>query len=147
MKKVLIPFILLLILSTTVKAQAVEPLTNDQFKEKIWNYDKDKEWKYLGNKPAIIDLYATWCGPCKRLAPILAEIQKDYGNKLQIYKVDTDKEKQLAQLFNVSSIPLMVFIPLKGKPFLVTGLRPKEDLVKIINETLLSNSETTASSL
>ncbi|WP_298611558.1 thioredoxin domain-containing protein [uncultured Odoribacter sp.] len=147
MKKVLIPFILLLILSTTVKAQTVEPLTNDQFKEKIWNYDKDKEWKYLGNKPAIIDLYATWCGPCKRLAPILAEIQKDYGNKLQIYKVDTDKEKQLAQLFNVSSIPLMVFIPLKGKPFLVTGLRPKEDLVKIINETLLSNSETTASSL
>lgn len=147
MKKVLIPFILLLILSTIVKAQTVEPLTNDQFKEKIWNYDKDKEWKYLGNKPAIIDLYATWCGPCKRLAPILAEIQKDYGNKLQIYKVDTDKEKQLAQLFNVSSIPLMVFIPLKGKPFLVTGLRPKEDLVKIINETLLSNSETTASSL
>lgn len=147
MKKVLIPFILLLILSTTVKAQTVEPLTNDQFKEKIWNYDKDKEWKYLGNKPAIIDLYATWCGPCKRLAPILAEIQKDYGNKLQIYKVDTDKEKQLAQLFNVSSIPLMVFIPLKGKPFLVTGLRPKEDLVKIINETLLGNSETTASGL
>lgn len=137
MKKVLIPFILLLTFSIGTKAQTVEPLTNDQFKEKIWNYDTDKEWKYLGNKPAIIDLYATWCGPCKRLAPILEEIQKEYGSKIQIYKVDTDKEKQLSNLFNVSSIPLMVFIPKKGKPFLVTGLRPKEQLVEIINEKLM----------
>ncbi|WP_276803530.1 thioredoxin family protein [Odoribacter laneus] len=137
MKKVLIPFILLLTFSIGTKAQTVEPLTNDQFKEKIWNYDTDKEWKYLGDKPAIIDLYATWCGPCKRLAPILEEIQKEYGSKIQIYKVDTDKEKQLSNLFNVSSIPLMVFIPKKGKPFLVTGLRPKEQLVEIINEKLM----------
>ncbi|CCZ81425.1 hypothetical protein CE91St19_14080 [Odoribacter laneus] len=137
MKKVLIPFILLLTFSIGTKAQTVEPLTNDQFKEKIWNYDTDKEWKYLGDKPAIIDLYATWCGPCKRLAPILEEIQKEYGSKIQIYKVDTDKEKQLSNLFNVSSIPLMVFIPKKGEPFLVTGLRPKEQLVEIINEKLM----------
>ena len=137
MKKVLIPFILLLTFSIGTKAQTVEPLTNDQFKEKIWNYDTDKEWKYLGDKPAIIDLYPTWCGPCKRLAPILEEIQKEYGSKIQIYKVDTDKEKQLSNLFNVSSIPLMVFIPKKGEPFLVTGLRPKEQLVEIINEKLM----------
>ena len=137
MKKVLIPFILLLTFSIGTKAQTVEPLTNDQFKEKIWNYDTDKEWKYLGDKPAIIDLYATWCGPCKRLAPILEEIQKEYGSKIQIYKVDTDKEKQLSNLFNVSSIPLMVFIPKKGEPYLVTGLRPKEQLVEIINEKLM----------
>ena len=137
MKKVLIPFILLLTFSIGTKAQTVEPLTNDQFKEKIWNYDTDKEWKYLGDKPAIVDLYATWCGPCKRLAPILEEIQKEYGSKIQIYKVDTDKEKQLSNLFNVSSIPLMVFIPKKGEPFLVTGLRPKEQLVEIINEKLM----------
>ena len=137
MKKVLIPFILLLTFSIGTKAQTVEPLTNDQFKEKIWNYDTDKEWKYLGDKPAIIDLYATWCGPCKRLAPILEEIQKEYSSKIQIYKVDTDKEKQLSNLFNVSSIPLMVFIPKKGEPFLVTGLRPKEQLVEIINEKLM----------
>ena len=137
MKKVLIPFILLLTFSIGTKAQTVEPLTNDQFKEKIWNYDTDKEWKYLGDKPAIIDLYATWCGPCKRLAPILEEIQKEYGSKIQIYKVDTDKEKQLSNLFNVSSIPLMVFIPKKGEPYLVTGLRPKEQLVEIINDKLM----------
>ena len=137
MKKVLIPFILLLTFSIGTKAQTVEPLTNDQFKEKIWNYDTDKEWKYLGDKPAIIDLYATWCGPCKRLAPILEEIQKEYGSKIQIYKVDTDKEKQLSNLFNVSSIPLMVFIPKKGEPFLVTGLRPKEQFEEIIKEKLM----------
>lgn len=127
MKKVLSPFILLLTFSIGTKAQTVEPLTNDQFKEKIWNYDTDKEWKYLGDKPAIIDLYATWCGPCKRLAPILEEIQKEYGSKIQIYKVDTDKEKQLSNLFNVSSIPLMVFIPKKGEPFLVTGYARKNN--------------------
>lgn len=120
----------------TTQAQTVTPLTNAEFKEKIWDYVSDKDWNYKGNKPAIIDMYANWCGPCKRLAPILAEIQKDYGDKLQIYKVDTDKEVQLAQLFNVTSIPLMIFIPAKGKPFLVTGLRPKEQLVQLINEKL-----------
>ncbi len=129
----------------TANGQTVKELTTQEFKNLIWNYDKDKEWKYIGKKPVIIDLYATWCGPCKRLAPILADIQKDYGNKLQIYKVDTDKERQLARLFNVSSIPLMVFIPIEGQPFLVGGLRPKEQLVQIINEKLMKKNNKTAS--
>ncbi len=129
----------------TANGQTVKELTTQEFKNLIWNYDKDKEWKYIGKKPVIIDLYATWCGPCKRLAPILADIQKDYGNKLQIYKVDTDKERQLARLFNVSSIPLMVFIPTEGQPFLVGGLRPKEQLVQIINEKLMKKNNKTAS--
>lgn len=118
-------------------AQTVIPLTNAGFKEKIWNYETEKDWKYKGDKPAIIDMYANWCGPCKRLAPILEEIQKEYGNKLQIYKVDTDKEVPLAQLFNVSSIPLMIFIPTEGKPFAVMGLRPKDQLVQLIEEKLM----------
>lgn len=133
-------FLLVLVLSglfLTTNGQTVKELTTQEFKEHIWNYDKNKEWKFAGKKPVIIDLYATWCGPCKRLAPILSEIQKDYGDKIQIYKVDTDKERELARLFNVRSIPLMVFIPLKGEPFLVSGLRPKEQLVQIINEKLL----------
>jgi len=129
----------------TANGQTVKELTTQEFKTLIWNYDKDKEWKYIGKKPVIIDLYATWCGPCKRLAPILADIQKDYGNKLQIYKVDTDKERQLARLFNVSSIPLMVFIPTEGQPFLVGGLRPKEQLVQIINEQLMKKNNKTTS--
>ncbi len=132
--------LLVLVLSglfLTANGQTVKELTTQEFKDYIWNYDKNKEWKFAGKKPVIIDLYATWCGPCKRLAPILSEIQKDYGDKIQIYKVDTDKERELARLFNVRSIPLMVFIPLKGEPFLVSGLRPKEQLVQIINEKLL----------
>ncbi len=132
--------LLVLVLSglfLTANGQTVKELTTQEFKDYIWNYDKNKEWKFAGEKPVIIDLYATWCGPCKRLAPILSEIQKDYGDKIQIYKVDTDKERELARLFNVRSIPLMVFIPLKGEPFLVSGLRPKEQLVQIINEKLL----------
>lgn len=119
-----------------MKAQSVEPLTTKEFKEKIWNFDKEKDWKFLGDKPVIIDLYANWCGPCKRLAPILANIQSEYGNKIQIYKVDVDVETQLAQIFNASSIPLMVFIPKDGKPFLVAGLRPQEDIEKVITENL-----------
>ncbi|WP_251619840.1 thioredoxin family protein [Odoribacter lunatus] len=140
-------FILLLIvmisgLGFSVKAQAVKELTTQEFKKLIWNYDENKEWKFIGKKPVIIDLYATWCGPCKRLAPILSEIQQDYGDKLQIYKVDTDKERELARLFNATSIPLMVFIPQKGDPFLLSGLRPKEQLVQIINQNLLAPAPT-----
>lgn len=138
--KFILLFVLLLSgLFLTVNGQTVKELSIQEFKEQIWNYDKNKEWKFDGKKPIIIDLYATWCGPCKRLAPILSDIQKDYGDKIQIYKVDTDKERELARLFNVSSIPLMVFIPLKGDPFLVSGLRPKEQLVQIINEKLIAS--------
>ena len=133
----ILTFLTVCFLGNKVLGQTVTPLTTAEFKEKIWNFEADKDWKYKGDKPAIIDMYATWCGPCKRLAPILEEIQKDYGQKLQIYKVDTEKESELSRLFNVSSIPLMVFIPVKGKPFLVAGLRPKEQLVQIIKENLL----------
>ena len=117
-------------------AQSVKNLNTKEFKVQIWDFEKNKDWKYLGDKPAIIDMYATWCPPCKKLSPILEEIQKEYGDKLQIYKVDVDKEPALAQLFNASSIPLMLFIPENGKPFTVTGLRPKEQITDIINEKL-----------
>lgn len=121
---------------TSVQAQTVKHLTTEEFKKEIWNYSSDKDWKYLGDKPAIIDLYATWCPPCKKLSPILEEIQKQYGKKIQIYKVDVDKESELARLFNASSIPLMVFIPKDGKPFTITGLRPQEQIEQLIGEKL-----------
>ena len=117
-------------------AQEVKHLTTAEFKKQIWDYSKDKDWKYLGDQPAIIDLYATWCPPCKKLSPILEEIQKEYGKKIQIYKVDVDKEQELAQLFNATSIPLMIFIPKNGKPFAVAGLRPQESIEQIISEKL-----------
>ena len=137
-------FILLILLCSIgilqcIHAQSVKNLNTKEFKGQIWDFEKNKEWKYLGDKPAIIDLYATWCPPCKKLSPILEEIQKQYGDKLQIYKVDVDKEPALAQLFNASSIPMMVFIPKNGKPFTVTGHRPQEQIEQIITEKLEVN--------
>lgn len=112
-------------------------LTNDTFKQLVFNYNKNKEWKYEGNKPAIIDFYASWCPPCRQLSPIVEEIAKEYSGKIVVYKVDTDKEPNLAQSLGISSLPTLLFIPLKGKPQTSVGLIPKETLIKTINEVLL----------
>jgi thioredoxin len=122
------------LLTINIAAQKVENIDTKAFKEKIFNYDTLKVWNYYGNKPAIVDFYADWCGPCKRLSPILEEIQQELGSKIQVYKVNTDKERELAHVFNVRSIPLMLFIPKDKEPFLVSGLRPKEQLLALIKE-------------
>lgn len=138
MKKTIFLLVAVLIATTfiTAKAQTVKSLTTDEFKKEIWDFSTNKDWKYLGDKPVILDLFATWCPPCKKLSPILEEIQKLYGNKIQIYKIDVDKEPQLAQLFNASSIPLMIFIPKNGKPSSIAGLRPQEQIEQLITEKL-----------
>ena len=112
-------------------------LTNDQFKKMVFNYEVNKEWKYEGNKPAIIDFYADWCGPCKMMAPRLEEIAKEYSGKLIVYKVDTDKEKVLAGSLGIQSLPTLLFIPQSGKPQASLGAIPKESLLKAIHEVLL----------
>lgn len=112
-------------------------LTNEQFKKMVFNYETNKEWKYLGNKPAIIDFYASWCGPCRIMAPRLEEIAKEYAGKIIVYKVDTDKEQLLSANLGIQSLPTLVFIPQSGKPQASMGAIPKESLVKAINEVLL----------
>lgn len=112
-------------------------LTNDQFKKMIFNYEVNKEWKYLGNKPAIIDFYANWCGPCRIMAPQLEEIAKQYSGKLIVYKVDTDQERQLSASLGIQSLPTLIFIPQNGKPQASMGAIPKATLIKAINEVLL----------
>jgi thioredoxin len=112
-------------------------LTNEQFKKLVFNYEVNKEWKYLGNKPCIIDFYADWCGPCRMLAPRLEEIAKEYSGKLIVYKVDTDKEKELSANLGIQSLPTLLFIPQNGKPQGSLGAIPKETLVKAIHEVLL----------
>jgi thioredoxin 1 len=112
-------------------------LTNETFKQMVYNYDKNKEWKYEGTKPAIIDFYALWCPPCKQLSPLVEEIAKEYSGKIVVYKVDTDKEKILAQHLGISGLPTLLFIPAKGKPQASMGFIPKETIIKTINNVLL----------
>ena len=112
-------------------------MNKEMFIEQVFDYHNSKEWKYKGNKPAIIDLYADWCGPCRRIAPIMKELAKEYAGKIIIYKVNVDKEKELAALFNTTSIPLLVFIPQEGTPQLFPGAADKDTYKKIIDEFLL----------
>jgi len=118
-------------------AGTVIHLTNEQFKKMIFDYEVNKQWKYLGNKPCIIDFYADWCGPCRVMAPRLDEVAKAYAGKLIVYKVNTDKEQQLAANLGIQSLPTLLFVPQNGKPQSSLGAIPKEALVKAINEVLL----------
>lgn len=112
-------------------------MNKDLFIKDVFDYQSSKEWKYKGDKPAIIDLYADWCGPCRKTAPIMKELAKEYAGKIMIYKVDVDKEKELSALFDATSIPLFVFIPMKGQPQLFRGAADKATYQKAIDEFLL----------
>jgi len=114
----------------------MEDLTQQSFKEKVFNFEAGKEWKFSGTRPCIVDFYADWCGPCKMVAPTLAELAEKYAGKMDIYKIDTEKEPELSALFGVQSIPTILFIPLNGKPQLALGALPKESFEKAIAEVL-----------
>jgi thioredoxin len=112
-------------------------LTTDLFKTKVFNYEGNPaEWKYLGDKPCIIDFYATWCGPCKAVAPILEEIANEYDGKIYVYKIDVDKEEELAAAFGIRSIPTMYFCPMEGNPQIAQGALPKDVIKQAIAEVL-----------
>lgn len=120
------------------KESPVRHLTKKEFMEKVYNYEKNPDkWVYEGDKPAIVDFYATWCGPCKAIAPILEELAKEYAGKIVIYKIDTDKERDLAAAFGISSIPTLLFIPSYGDPQIAQGALPKESLKRAIDDFLL----------
>lgn len=117
----------------------VTPLTQADFLKKVYNYEANKnEWKFEGNRPVIVDFYATWCGPCKVIAPILEELSKEYDGKIDVYKVDVDKEEGIARAFEISSIPTLLFIPMKGEPKVLQGAMPKDQLKKLIDDFLLN---------
>ncbi len=118
---------------------ALEHLTKDTFKEKVFNYESNKEWKYEGPRPAIIDFYADWCSPCKMVTPILEELKTEFGDKLDIYKIDTEAEKELSSIFGIRSIPSLLFIPLEGQPQMAMGALPKDSFRKAINDVLKVN--------
>lgn len=113
-----------------------ESLTKQTFLEKVFDYENNKDWKYEGDKPAIIDFWAEWCGPCRMVAPVLEDLAKEYEGKVNIYKVNTEEEQELAAAFGIQSIPSLLFIPVDDKPQMAMGALPKESFVKIIDEVL-----------
>ncbi len=113
-------------------------LTKADFLTKVFDYESNPtEWKYLGEKPAIIDFYADWCGPCKMIAPILDELAEEYKDDIIIYKIDTESEQELAAAFGIRSIPSLLFIPMGEQPQMVQGALPKSEFVKAIDQVLL----------
>ncbi|MBT3299952.1 MAG: thioredoxin [Candidatus Marinimicrobia bacterium] len=113
-----------------------ELLNKESFQDKVFNWEKNKEWTFEGDIPCIIDFYADWCGPCKTVAPILEELSKAYAGKVNIYKVNTEQEQELAGTFNIKSIPSMLFVPKDGKPQMSVGALPKEGLIQAITDVL-----------
>jgi len=113
-----------------------EHLTKETFKQKVFDFETNKEWKYEGSVPCLIDFYADWCGPCKMVAPILDELQEEYDDKLMIYKVNTEQEQELAGIFGVQSIPSLLFVPMEGQPQMATGALPKATFEKAFAEVL-----------
>ena len=112
-------------------------LSTEDFKKKIFDYTEKQEWEFAGDKPAIIDFYADWCGPCKMVAPILEELSEEYGDKLDIFKVDTEAEQELSAVFGIRSIPSMLFIPMNDTPKMQAGALPKNTLKEVIEKELL----------
>ncbi|HOK37658.1 MAG TPA: thioredoxin [Bacteroidales bacterium] len=103
-----------------------EHLTKETFLEKVFDYEKETEWKYKGSKPAVIDFYADWCAPCRMVAPVIEELNKEYGDKIDFYKIDTEAEQELAAVFGIRSIPSLLFIPVEGQPQMAMGAMPKD---------------------
>lgn len=113
-------------------------LDKELFLQKIVDFENNPSvWKYLGNKPSIIDFYAEWCGPCKAVGPVLDELAEEYAGKIDIYKIDVDKEQELAGMFGISSVPTLLFIPMQDNPQMAMGAMSKEGFIQAINDVLL----------
>ncbi len=114
----------------------IEHLTVETFKEKVFNFEENKDWKFEGSLPCVIDFYADWCGPCRTIAPVLEELAEEFDGKMNIYKVDTEKERELAALFRVQSIPSLLFVPVEGQPQMAMGALPRDTFTKAFKDVL-----------
>lgn len=144
MKKTILLAIAILAFGFTANAQEkkeeskVKTLTYSEFQKKVWNFEKHPNtFMYKGKLPAVIDFYADWCGPCRRVAPIMEKMAEEYDGQLLVYKINVDQEKELATAFGVSSIPMVLFIPLEGSPMKQVGAMQESEYKKVIEEQLL----------
>jgi thioredoxin 1 len=115
----------------------VENLTKSTFLTKVFDFEKNKEWKFEGELPALIDFWAPWCGPCRMVGPVIDELSKEYDGKVQFYKINTEDEQELAGAFGIQSIPSLLFIPKDRQPMMAVGALPKESLKEIIEKELV----------
>lgn len=120
----------------------MEHLTKQTFLDKVFNFEKNKEWQFEGDLPCLIDFYADWCGPCKMVAPILEELSEEYKGKINIYKVDTEAEQELAAAFGIQSIPSLLFCPKDGQPQMAQGALPKDAMKGAIDDVLFAKPAT-----
>ena len=141
MKRYLLTTIFALCALLPMVADDVTYLTTEEFKARIFDYTTEKKWKYKGTQPCVIDFYTTWCGPCKRLAPIMEELSQTYCDQVKFYKVDTERERELAGVFRINSIPQVLYVPAEGEPVLLKGLYPREDIIEIIDDYLLKKGK------
>lgn len=117
----------------------MEHLTKETFMSKVFNFEQNKEWKFEGELPCLIDFYADWCGPCKVVAPVLEELSKEYQGKINIYKVDTEEQQELSAVFGIRSIPSLLFCPKGEQPQMAQGALPKNTLKQVIDDVLLKS--------
>ena len=113
-------------------------LNKQQFVEKVFDFETNSEWKFVGARPAVIDFWAPWCGPCKAVGPVLDELAKEYEGRVDIYKVNVDDEQEVAGVFGIRSIPSMLFVPTSGQPKMAVGALPKDALKEAIEHELLT---------
>jgi thioredoxin 1 len=123
-------------MAQTLSGVKMEQLSKKTFSEKIFDYEKKKEWQFQGTLPAIVDFYADWCGPCKAVGPILEKLAVEYEGKVSMYKVNTDQEQELATAFGIMTIPSLMFIPMQGQPQMTRGALSREVFVKMITDVL-----------
>ena len=144
MKKVLSLFVVLFLGATAVVSAQDEAKTKPEhltvktFKEKVYNYETNSgTWKFEGDRPCIVDFYADWCKPCKMIAPYLEELAEEYKGQIDVYKINTEQQRELSRVFGVKSIPTVLFVPMKGQPQVSKGAMPKANFKKAIDEFLL----------
>jgi thioredoxin len=144
MKKAILIALVIIATAMTANAQEkknepkVKHLTYSEFLKKVWDFERNPTtFEYKGKLPAVIDFYADWCGPCRRVAPIMEQMAEDYEGKLLVYKVNVSEEKDLASVFQVRSIPMVLFIPVKGNPMMQVGALPESEYRETVEEFLI----------
>ena len=144
MKKSIFFACLLLMLGVNSMAQdkvqepKVQQLTYKGFLSNIWDFEKNPNaFVFKGNTAVIVDFYADWCGPCRKVAPIMEKLANEYEGKLTIYKVNVDQERELAGAFQISSIPVVLFIPMEGRPMMQVGAMQEQDYRKVVKDYLV----------